>query len=141
MENAGASRHPSIEGLSSQHFENTADGVIALWDQLATQIIAIVGIGGFDALYARSIFLTQTQFPWLTGRSIAPTVDHRFANLKASLEGATPELAYAANHMLMITFTDTLASLIGERLTTRILDTAWGNGGALNTIGKDSKDD
>ncbi|MES2952546.1 MAG: hypothetical protein V4858_28795 [Pseudomonadota bacterium] len=129
METAGASRHPSIEGLSSQHFENTADVVIALWDQLATQIIAIVGIGGFDALFARSIFLTQSKFPWLAGRSTSPAVGHRFADLKASLEGTTPEQAYAANHMLMITFTDVLASLIGERLTTRILDTAWGHGG------------
>ena len=44
-----------------------------------------------------------------------------------SLEGQTPVQASEANSLLLITFTDILASLIGEQLTTRILCSAWGN--------------
>lgn len=43
-----------------------------------------------------------------------------------SLEGQAPAQASEANSLLMITFTDILASLIGEQLTTSILRLAWG---------------
>ena len=44
-----------------------------------------------------------------------------------SLEGQTPVQAGEANSLLLISFTDILASLIGEQLTTRILCLAWGS--------------
>jgi hypothetical protein len=44
-----------------------------------------------------------------------------------SLSDQTPAQAGAANRLLLITFTDIMASLIGEALTTRILSSAWGN--------------
>jgi len=43
-----------------------------------------------------------------------------------SLEGQTPAQVSDANSLLLITFTDILAALIGEQLTTRILRSAWG---------------
>ena len=54
------------------------------------------------------------------------------------LERQTPEHASEANLLLLITFTDILASLIGERLTTRILRLAWGYD-AANSAGKEIK--
>jgi hypothetical protein len=44
-----------------------------------------------------------------------------------SLEGQTPAQASEANRLLLITFTDILAALIGEQLTTSILRLAWGS--------------
>jgi len=46
--------------------------------------------------------------------------------------------ASAANSLLLIKFTDILASLIGEGLTTSILRSAWGND-APNRAGKELK--
>jgi hypothetical protein len=39
--------------------EKVVDIAIDLWEQLAREIISIVGESGFYSLYARSIYLTQ----------------------------------------------------------------------------------
>ncbi|MGZ8136393.1 MAG: hypothetical protein ACXW1W_04735 [Methylococcaceae bacterium] len=113
----------------AQSTENTADAAINLWEQLSTQIISIIGEGGFNSLYERSLILTQSTFPWLVTALLPSQTDHRFrlAELKISLEGQAPDQASAANSLLLITFTDILISLIGEQLTTTILRLAWGN--------------
>jgi len=120
-------RHQIIKSLLAQHAENVADAAIILWEQMATEVISIVGEGGFGSLYARSVFLAQTAFPWLAPISVKPQTDHRFAELRMSLEAQTPAQASEANVLLLITFTDILASLIGEQLTSNILHSAWGN--------------
>jgi hypothetical protein len=120
-------RHKTIKSLTAPHAVNTKNAAIALWQPMATQIVDIVGEAGFDSLYARCIYLTQATFPWLTVSAVSPPEENRFASLRASLEGTTPELSSAANSLLLTIFTDTLASLIGEPLTERVLDSAWGN--------------
>lgn len=127
METSDVLRHQKIKSLTAQQTEKFADAAIGLWDQLATQIISIVGEGGFDSLYARSLFLTRSTFPWVVASSGSPPTDHRFETLKTSLEAQTPALIREANSLLLITFTDILASLVGEPLTARILDSAWDN--------------
>lgn len=120
-------RHQIINSLVAQHTEKVADAAIDLWGQMATQIISIIGEGGFNSLYGRSVFLTRSKFPWLAAGPLPPQADQRFAGLKMSLEGRTPAQAREANSLLLITFTDVLASLIGEQLTTSILRSAWGD--------------
>lgn len=109
------------------HPENVVDAAIKLWELMATEIISIVGESGFNSLYSRSIFLTQSTFPWVTASTKSPLTDQRFAELKMNFEGQTPAQAIEANRLLLITFTDILASLIGEQLTNTILRSAWGN--------------
>lgn len=125
METNELLRHQLIASLATQYADAVADGAIRLWDLMATQIISIVGEGGFNALYARSVFLTQSSHPWLAADAPSTETGSRFAELKMSLQGQAPAQANAANMQLMITFTDILASLIGEPLTARILRTAW----------------
>jgi len=125
MQASDVLRHQVIENLMAPHPEKGADAAIGLWEQMATQIISLVGEGGFNSLYARSVFLTQSTFPWLTASALSPQADHRFVQLKTSFEGQTPAEVYAANRLLLITFTDILAALIGEQLTTSILRLAW----------------
>ncbi len=119
-------RHQIIDSLTEPLTEEVADAAINLWEPLASQIILIVGEGGFNSLYARSLFLAQPTFPWLAGSSQSPQADQRFMELKTRLEGQAPAQASAANRLLLITFTDILASLIGEELTVSILHLAWG---------------
>ena len=107
--------------------DKVVDAAIKMWEQMAIEIISIVGESGFNSLYSRSIFLTQSTFPWVGISSKSPLTDQRFAELKMEFEGQTPAQAREANSLLLITFTDILASLIGEQLTTTILRSAWGN--------------
>ena len=116
-----------VESFTSRHPHQVADAAVMLWAQMASKIISIVGEGGFNSLYARSIFLSQASFPWLSACPLSPQPDQRFAELKKCYAAQTPAQACAANSLLLITFTDILASLIGEALTTSILRSAWGN--------------
>lgn len=125
--------HPLIERLMAQHPEKVADAAIDLWEQMAAQIISIVGEDGFNSLYARSVFLAQPTFPWLTAGTRSQPDDQRFAELKKDLEGQTPSQAHEANSLLLLTFTGILAALIGEPLTTRILCAAWGDDASTST--------
>jgi hypothetical protein len=128
-------RQQIIETLMAQHAEQGVDATINLWQSLATEIIAIIGEGGFSALYTRSVFITQETFHWLTAS--APPAQ-RFDELKTCLQAQPPTLARIGNSVLLITFTDILATLIGEQLTARILSSAW-DIGALDRINKELK--
>jgi hypothetical protein len=140
METNDLLRQQIIKNLMAHPPEKVADAAVDLWEQMATQIISIVGDGGFNSLYARSIFLTQKTFTWLAVNSLSPQTDQRFAGLKICLEGQTPAQASEANSLLLITFTDILATLIGEQLTTSILRLAWGNV-AWDRAGKEFKNE
>lgn len=136
MEINHLSRHEFIESLLPPHSQKVTDAAILLWEQMAAQLILIVGDEGFDSLYARSVSLSRSTFPWLAASSSLPSDGPRFAELKMSLEDQTPEQAIEAHHLLLTTFTDVLASLIGEQLTTRILHLAW-NTDIPNSTGKE----
>lgn len=129
-------RRQIIERLTAHQSDHAAEAVECLWAPLATQIISIVGAGGFESLYARSVFLCQATFPWLSGKSASAQTDAWLVDLKNRLQGQSPALTNAANRLLLITFTDLLASLIGEPLTARILNSAW-DGTMRETIRKD----
>ncbi|MEO6824851.1 MAG: hypothetical protein ABI167_09050 [Nitrosospira sp.] len=130
-------RHQLIKHLMAPHGASVADASIVLWERMAAEIISIVGEEGFNSLYARSLFLSHASFPWLANPF--PKAEHRFAELKTKLEGHAPAPARKANTLLLITFTDVLASLIGESLTTRILHLAWGAGIPART-GKENQE-
>ena len=126
MKTIGAKRHQIITRLNAQQPEETADAAVKLWQQMATEIISIVGVSGFNSLYARSTSLAKPVFPWLSTHTLPAQNGDRFTELKTRLEGQAPAQASEANCLLLITFTDILSTLIGEQLTTRILCSAWG---------------
>lgn len=126
MQSVGLIRHQTIENILVPDTVNVTDAAISLWEKMSVQIISIVGEAGFDSLYARSLYLTQSSFPWLTIGSLPPA-DPRFRELRMNFEGQSPAQIRATNILLLITFTDILASLIGEQLTTSILRSAWGD--------------
>ena len=136
MEISHLLQHQIIASLKAPHAEKVVDAAIKLWEQMAAQIILIIGKDGFHALYVRSLFLSQPKFPWLAPPpQLSPQTDHRFGELKMCFEGQTPEEISAANSLLLITFADILATLIGEELTATILHSAWGD--ALTRPGKE----
>jgi hypothetical protein len=140
METSDLPRHLLIKSLMAKQTEKVADAAIILWEQLAIQVVSIVGEDGFNALYVRSIFLSRSTFPGLPAIPLPPQKGHRFAELKISFEGQSPVQVREANSLLLITLTDILASLIGEQLINRILRLAWG-AEIPNETGKEFKNE
>ena len=138
MPSSDLSRRQIIESLTAQQSDHATEAVASLWAPLATQIILIVGAGGFESLFARSVFLCQTTFPWLSGGSASAQTEAWLEDLKTRLNAQSPAMASEANCRLLLTFTDLLASLIGEPLTARILNSAWDHN-MRDKIGKDEK--
>lgn len=100
---------------------------ISLWERLASELISIIGEGGFQSLYARSGHLTNATFPWLVLNHPSQLIKSRFEGLKMSLDGRSVTESSEASIALLITFIDILALLIGDLLTTSILRSAWGD--------------
>lgn len=65
METNGLLRQQIIKSLMAQYPEKGADAAISLWEQMSIRIISVVGEGGFNSLYMRSLFLARSTFPWL----------------------------------------------------------------------------
>jgi hypothetical protein len=118
-------RHEFISGLTSSHKEMAVDEAIQLWQLLASKLILIMGEIGQNALYTRTLCLTQPNFPFLKNASMEYGLDIRLESLKKCLAEQSLVLALQANHQLLVNFTDILATLIGEELTLRILRSAW----------------
>lgn len=141
MQTSTQLRHQTINKLINPHAASNADAAILAWEQFSVQVISIVGVGGFNSLYARSIFLSQKTYPWLIDCALTTQTKQRFVELKKCLEAQalkdkTAEHTIAANNLLLITFTDIMASIIGDQLTLNILHTAWGD----NALGKNGKE-
>ena len=122
-------RHQLVKSLTATHTDHVAEAAIEVWTRMATPLISIVGEAGFNSLYSRSAYLTQMTFPWIPPCTLLTPMVQRLDELKVSLAGQTPALAREANSQLLITFTDILASLIGEDLTIGVLRLAWDDDG------------
>ena len=122
-------RHRSIQRLVvPQPGISVADVSISLWVRLAAELGLLIGDGGFVPLYVRSVHLSAASFPWLRPTSeVGPLTirDSRFSGLKSSLDGQDADEASQASAVLLNTFIDMLARLIGETLTIGILRSAW----------------
>ncbi len=121
-----------------QRPEAIVDVTMQLWERLASELILLIGEGGFQSLYSRSLHLAGETYPWMLIRHPSQATDSRFAGLKMSLEEQGAAEAGEASIALLDTFIDILISLIGELLTTSILRSAWGDG-ALDSAVKETR--
>jgi hypothetical protein len=114
-----------IESIIRQQSEMIDVNPIDSWEQMATEIISIVGEGGFASLYTRSLLLSKASFPWLESGINTAQNPAYFHALKETYAVQQPGQVKAANRLLLTTFTGILQSLIGEQLTLSILRSAW----------------
>jgi hypothetical protein len=129
-----ARRQQLIQLAMDNSIGEVPDVAIQLWQLLSSQLISIIGEGGFNSLYDRSLYLTRAAFPWLAAGVPSHPIESRFSELKVSLAAQAAPVASKASQMLILTFTNILASLIGERLTIDILGSAWGNHASVSDI-------
>jgi len=121
----GPQWHARIRTVLKKRPETLLVTTVQLWEQLAFELIPIIGSGGFNSLYARSVHLARTDFPWLTGEQPPPATDLLFSRLSACLEQQSATEAGDGSVHLLITFLDILATLIGEAMTETIISSAW----------------
>lgn len=133
MEMKQLQRHQIIRELVLKRPDAIVVNSEQLWQHLAQELISIIGEGGFQSMYGRSLHQMVTRFAWLplpaTSANMAPAPEQssRFATLAACLAEQSPPDAAEGSIALLCTFIDTLALLIGEHLTSRILRSAWGD--------------
>jgi hypothetical protein len=120
----------TIQRLLPAHQKEVANLTTKLWEALAFELTSIIGDTGFAMLYARSLHLTQSKFPWLAASQTSQPTSSPFISLKASLEERLSTEANEASRTLLAIFTNLLAGLIGEPLTISILHSAWGDDNA-----------
>src|ERR1700737_4209523 len=96
----------------TQRPDATLDVSIALWERLAAELIAIIGEGGVQALYSRSIHITRATFPWIVISHPWQRTESRFLELKVSFSRRNDAEVSEASIALLVTFVDLLASLV-----------------------------
>jgi hypothetical protein len=127
MATGDALRQQLIQTAVAHSTGKASEVALQLWQPLTGELVSIIGEGGFDTLFARSLYLTHASFPWLAPGEQVRLADFRLPELAIRLDGQGADEASRASYLLLQTFTDILASLIGEPLTTGILNSAWGD--------------
>lgn len=130
MESVGDRWHQIVKKTFTRHPDDVPRISVVLWERLTTELVSIIGDGGFQSIYSRSIYLTSASFPWVAQVLLPPSDEQngsRFASLGISLQAQDCAKASEASLHLLRTYIDILVLLIGESLTTTILSTAWGN--------------
>ena len=104
-----------------------ADGGEALlqpWRRIAQHLCPLIGESGFCALFGRAVHVIGPEYAWLAPQQPCRVPEQLFTSLEERMALVDAERAAAANAALLRTFTQLLATLIGERLTQRLLESA-----------------
>jgi predicted ArsR family transcriptional regulator len=132
MDNKDHKRRQLIHTMLAQPAGATATEIaehnLLPWRALARHLNPLIGENGFGALYGRTARLLAAQYGWLTTGPSSTSLETLFQILNDDLRQAGPARAAEANAALLLTLTGLLSELIGEALTTRLLDAAWGGG-------------
>lgn len=102
----------------------TAMDAIAVWRALFRKFAPLIGPLSAELLFARSLALHQSAFPWLP-QSVAHTPRPLLEAFERSLDSRTPDEIIAINHLLLASYITGLGELIGPGLVTRFLHTAF----------------
>lgn len=103
----------------------TAAAACNIWHEITVRLAPVIGARGVDVLFARSLHLASAAFPCLVIEDETHEGTTLVTNLRARLESCDRHTAEEANYTLMITFTELLATLIGDSLTERLLSPIW----------------
>lgn len=110
----------AAEGADSAEI---ADAVIAAWVAVDTALSPIIGPPSVAVLYMRSRHVAGRAFAWLTPPAGQIVMD--LPALRKLLTQQDPQTGAAGGGLLLQTFYELLASLVGPSLTGRLLDAVW----------------
>jgi hypothetical protein len=104
--------------------QRIADSAVVVWQELDAALSPIIGRRGVAALFKRSVLLTAPAHPSLVAAHWDVETGGDFESLRASLKQQSVAHAIATNGALLRQFVDLLIALIGESLTSRLLQSA-----------------
>lgn len=102
-----------------------AQATSEIWILMSAQVTPVIGDNGIDAILKRALRLTSVIFPWLASLDGQLDKDSFPARMTELMAGRESTVAVQAGSSLLITFTELLATLIGNSLTRRLLDPVW----------------
>lgn len=102
-----------------------AEQVLWLWEQIAFHLTPLIGVSGFQTLYARAMHLAAPACPGFSAIQPGRSIDALFQALKEDLNALDHDVAETCGNALLNTFTDLVESMIGEALMAQILRSAW----------------
>lgn len=88
-----------------------------VWAQLVAHLAPVIGERGVEVLFGRAVHVASLKFPWSTTANDAGPPGAFAARLEAREASAVSE----ASEVVLATFTELLASLIGASLSERLL--------------------
>ncbi|MDO8990560.1 MAG: hypothetical protein Q7U91_13120 [Sideroxyarcus sp.] len=102
-----------------------AEATLGVWHEVEVRLTPVLGAGGIDALFRRSLHITGATYSWLALTTDDENSAVLRADLKARLAGHETAVACEAGYTLLVTFSGLLATLIGNSLTERLLNPVW----------------
>ncbi|WP_045220651.1 hypothetical protein [Desulfonatronum thioautotrophicum] len=102
-----------------------SDAVFDIWLQMSARLSPVIGVRGFNILFACTLHMTSKAYPWLEvpeDRGNNPAV---LTEIKTRLANSEPDAAAEACHALLATFIKLLVDMIGESLVERLLGPVW----------------
>jgi hypothetical protein len=81
----------------------------------------LIGLSGVVALYEQSHYLTARSYPWLAPLKEGRPAGMELEELGSSVAQQSDEAAAAGVDLLMKTFHDLVANLVGEAVTKQLL--------------------
>jgi len=103
-----------------------ADAIGAMWADIEGALQPVLGRRGVAALFKRTLHLTATRHPWLAALKAGDAdsaVD--LVELTELFAQQSPAAVAEAGCTLFTLFRDLLTTLIGDRLSERLLQAAW----------------
>jgi hypothetical protein len=100
-----------------------SEATLSTWRDVSAQLAPMIGAHGVDVLFDRSVQLTRARFPWLIMEE--GNAAEALARLGARVAAQEPAVAEEGSYALFVTFTELLATLIGESLTEQLLGSVW----------------
>jgi hypothetical protein len=103
-----------------------ADAIGAMWADIEGALQPVLGRRGVAALFKRTLHLTATRHPWLAALKAGDAdsaVD--LVELTELFAQQSPPAVAEAGCTLFTLFRDLLTTLIGDRLSERLLQAAW----------------
>lgn len=105
-----------------------ADAICAMWSDIESALQPVLGPRGVAALFERSLYLVAARHPWLAPLKADPAdAGAILAELSAAFSAQQPGVATQAGTEIFTTFRELLTTLIGDRLSERLLQAAWSN--------------
>jgi hypothetical protein len=95
------------------------------WHRMVAELVPVIGARGVEVLFSRALHLTSATFPWLTTARERGDGAVPFSVLVPRLEAHDAAAATQAASLVLGTFVELLAALIGGALTERLLIPIW----------------